>query len=422
VDGGGTAVTFSGANLATRKWDEAVFSDPNGFPQAVCFHEGRLFFGGTTQIPDGIFASQVGQFFNFYIGDGLDSEGIGVTIGSDDISSVKHIVSNRDLQIFSGSSEFYVQRNALAPITPSSIRIIRQTPYGTGDVSPHVFDGATMFVQANGKNIREFLYGDAENAYNAVDLTVIASHLIDSPVDLHVTYGSSYAGEQYAYVVNDNGSLAVFLSARSEKIAGWTLWELDGTDNFTSVSCIGNNVFFAVERAGAYTLEQQATDDNHTLDKGKTFAPTSGSTYAVSGTYSIGTVVSVIDLDNVNLPKYLGDFTVNGSGNIVLPTAVASILVGFNFDIEIRTLPVDITLADGPYTGRWKRIASVILFLDKTYSVSVSNNVLSVNSAGGNSTELELFLLGYSRSPYITITQSQPEPFRLLGVALEVGI
>jgi hypothetical protein len=142
----------------------------------------------------------------------------------------------------------------------------------------------------------------------------------------------------------------------------------------------------------------------------------------VSGTYGVGAVVSVIDLDNVNLPKYLGDFTVDGSGNITLLTAVASILVGYNFDIEIRTLPVDITLADGPYTGRWKRIASVILFLDKTYSVSVSNNVLSVNSAGGNSTELELFLLGYSRSPYITITQSQPEPFRLLGVALEVGI
>lgn len=422
VDGGGTAVTFSGANLPTRKWDEAVFSTPNGFPQAVCFHEGRLYFGGTPQIPDGIFASQVGSFFNFYIGDGFDSEGIGVTIGSDDISSVKHIVSNRDLQIFSGSSEFYVQRNALSPITPSSIRIIRQTPYGTGDVCPHVFDGATMFVQANGRNIREFLYGDAENAYNAVDLTVIASHLINSPVDLHVTYGSSYAGEQYAYVVNADGSLAVFLSARSEKIAGWTLWTLDGDDNFTSVCCVGNNVFFAVERAGGYTLEQQATDDNHTLDKGKTFAPTSGSTYAVGGTYGVGAVVSVIDLDDVDHPKYLGEFTVDGSGNIVLPTAVASILVGFSFDIEIRTLPVDITLADGPYTGRWKRISSVILFLDKTFSVSVSNNVLTMNSAGGNSTELELYLLGYSRSPFITITQSQPEPFRLLGVALEVGI
>lgn len=422
VDGGGTAVTFTGANLPTRSWDEAVFAEPNGFPQAVCFHEGRLFFGGTPQVPDGIWASQVGLFFNFYVGDGLDSEGIGVTIGSDDISSVKHIVSNRDLQIFSGSAEFYVQRNALAPITPSSIRIIRQTPYGTGDVCPHVFDGATMFVQANGRNIREFLYGDAENAYNAVDLTVIASHLIVTPKDMHVTYGSSYAGEQYAYVVNSDGTLAVFLSARSEKVAGWSLWDLKDTDSFISVCCIGNNVFFIVKRGTTYTLEQLGTVSTHTLDKGTVFTPTSGSTYTVSGTHAAGTVVSVVDISDANLPVYLGTYTVSGGGTITLAYAAASILVGFDFTIEIRTLPVDVQLADGPWTGQWKRIAAVILFLDKTFNVTLSNNVLELNSSGGNSTEQKFYLLGYSRSPYITITQSQPEPFRLLGVALEVGV
>lgn len=420
-DGGGSACTFTGANLPTRSWDEQVFSTPNGFPQAVCFHEGRLWFGGSTQVPDGIWGSKVGQFFNFDVGDGLDDDSIGITIGSDDISSVKHIISNRDLQIFTASSEFYVQRNALSPITPSSIRVIRQTPYGVGDVTPHVFDGATIFVQGNGRNIREFLYGDAENAYNAVDLTVIASHLIVTPVDMHITYGSAYAGEQYAYVVNSDGTLAVFLSARSEKVAGWSLWSLAGTDAFHSVCCIGNNVFFAVQRGATYTLEQLATDDNYTLDKGVTYTGASATVWSVPP-FTTGTVVAAIDLSNTSAPKYLGTFTVSAGGTITLPNAVTSLLVGFSFDIEIRTLPVDITLADGPWAGQWKRIAAVTLFFDQTFNARLSNNVLELTSAGGNSTEKKFYLLGYSRSPYITITQSQPEPIRVLGIALEVGV
>jgi hypothetical protein len=420
-DGGGSAVTFTGANLPSRRWDEEVFATPNGFPQAVAFHEGRLWFGGSTQVPDGIWASKVGQFYNFDVGDGLDDDSIGITIGSDDISSVKHIVSNRDLQIFTASSEFYVQRNALSPITPSSIRVIRQTPYGTGDVTPHVFDGATIFVQGNGRNVREFLYGDAENAYNAVDLTVIASHLIVTPVDMHVTYGSSYAGEQYAYVVNSDGTLAVFLSARSEKVAGWSLWSLAGTDSFQSVCCIGNNVFFAVKRGSTYTLEQIATDDNYTLDKGLVYTGASATVWTVSP-FTAGTVLAVIDLSNSAIPKYLGTFTVSGGGTITIPNAATTILAGFSFDIEIRTLPVDVTLADGPWAGQWKRIAAVTLFFDQTFNAKLSNNVLELTSAGGNSTEKKFYLLGYSRSPYITITQAQPEPIRVLGIALEVGI
>lgn len=420
-DGGGSAVTFTGANLPSRRWDEEVFATPNGFPQAVAFHEGRLWFGGSTQVPDGIWASKVGQFYNFDVGDGLDDDSIGVTIGSDDISSVKHIVSNRDLQIFTASSEFYVQRNALSPITPSSIRVIRQTPYGTGDVTPHVFDGATLFVQGNGRNIREFLYGDAENAYNAVDLTVIASHLIVTPVDMHVTYGSSYAGEQYAYVVNSDGTLAVFLSARSEKVAGWSLWSLAGTDSFHSVCCIGNNVFFAVQRGATYTLEQIATDDNYTLDKGVVYTGASATVWTVSP-FTAGTVLAVVDLSDSAVPKYLGTFTVSGGGTITIPNAATTILAGFSFDIEIRTLPVDVTLADGPWAGQWKRIAAVTLFFDQTFNARLSNNVLELTSAGGNSTEKKFYLLGYSRSPYITITQAQPEPIRVLGIALEVGI
>lgn len=420
-DGGGSSGTFTGSNIYTRRWDEAVFATPNGWPRAVTFHEGRLWFGGTTEIPDGIWASKVGQFYNFNLGDGNDDESIQVTIGSDDISAVRHIVSNRDLQIFTATSEFYVQRNALAPITPSSIRIIRQTPFGCSEITPYPLDGATIFVQDSGKSIREFLYGDAENAYNSVDLTLIASHLINDPTDMNVSYGSSDHAEQYAYVVNGDGTMAVFLSARAEKIAGWTLWSLAGTDDFMSVTSVGGETFFAVKRSSTYTLERLSTDDNITLDRAVTLTGTSSATWTVSTYFSNGAVIAAIDTSNANSPQYLGTFTV-ASGQITLPRSVTSVQIGYAFDIEIETMPVDIQLADGPWTAQWKRIASVTLFLDRTFNARVGNNVLDITTSGGNSTEKVFYLLGYSRQPTLRVIQTQPEPFRLLAIAMEVGI
>ena len=56
VDGGGVRVTISG-HPPTRNWDEQVFSAVHGYPKAICFHEQRLFFGGVTDLPDGIQSS-----------------------------------------------------------------------------------------------------------------------------------------------------------------------------------------------------------------------------------------------------------------------------------------------------------------------------------------------------------------------------
>jgi len=185
VDGGGPNVKFSGANLPTRDWDEPVFSVVAGYAGAVTFHEARLWFGGSASVPDGLWASKINQFFNFDVGEGLDNESIQVTVGSDDISNVKHLVSNRHLQIFTSTSEFYVPRNQNTTVTAGNITINRQTPYGCADIPPHPFDGATVYVQATLKAVREFIYTDTEQAYNSAALTILSDHLFSESMLYH---------------------------------------------------------------------------------------------------------------------------------------------------------------------------------------------------------------------------------------------
>jgi len=245
-DGGGVSVTISG-HPATRNWDEQVLSSVNGYPQTCCFHEDRLYFAGSTALPDGIQASKVGYFFNFDVGTALDDEAIQVQISSDHINEIRHLVPTRNVEIFTSTGEFFIKTAINTPVTPSGIRIISQSSYGSKIYpKPKPFDGATVWVQNNGKNVREFLFQESVEGYTGNSVSLLSSHLIEDPVDSAVVTSMHGRTEQFYYQCGDDGHMAVFLSQRAEKIAGWVQWETDG--KFDSVATTLTSAYVATER------------------------------------------------------------------------------------------------------------------------------------------------------------------------------
>jgi hypothetical protein len=424
-DGGGPSVKFTSSTTSTRDWSEQTYSAVNGYPGAVAFHENRLWFGGSSAVPDGLWASKIGLFFNFDVGEGLDDESIQITIGSEDISNVKHIVSNRDLQIFTASGEFFVPRSSTQTVTPTAIRIARQTPFGSSDVTPLPFDGATLFVQSSGKSVREFVYNDSANGYASTDITLLSSHLINSPIDMAVLFGSTVRGEQYALVVNNDGTMAEFNSARSENVAGWTTWEF-GTkaiNLFRSVCALGELVFVAVQRNLTYTLELLSDAEALTVDSAVSLTGSASTTWTLGAYYAD----KVVDVVSSNM--YLGTFTANGSGVITLTDPVTKVIAGFTYPVEITTLPVHLQLPTGSLLGMPKRINRVLVGLNSTLSCVVSNNSLLLRQVTDDLSVApalftgikEFFLLGYNREAKVTITQDEPLPLRVLGMNMEVS-
>ena len=79
-----------------------------GYARSVAFHDQRLIFGGSKDLPNHLFMSQVGEFFNFDVGTGLDDESIQVQIAENQVSEIKSIESFRHLSIFTSEAELYV--------------------------------------------------------------------------------------------------------------------------------------------------------------------------------------------------------------------------------------------------------------------------------------------------------------------------
>lgn len=488
-------------------WAEQLISSVHGFPQAVTFHDNRLWFAGIRDKPAGVIASQVGGYFNFDLGTGLAAEGIDVTVTGDRINEVRHLVSSRNLQLFTDGGEYFVPTSSdTSAVTPSNIIFMRQTPYGCNRAKPIIFDGATIYAQKNGRSIREYLFSDVESAYASTSISILASQVIDNPVDMTMITGSSTRPEQFAFFTNTDGTLALFHSIRAEKIAGWTSWSTRTGDKFTSITAINENLFCVASRviggSTIYTLEKFAEDDSLTLDSsgvttlsqqgapkvngasqsgsslnvdGYTSAPNPNDVISIAGNsteYIIQTVnatasgftlvlnqaLAASPADNAvitivqgrlhNTPAHLtstvvyavdgtmalGEFTTTSSDTVTFNEAHATgVNIGFNYTPILETMPIDKDIQNGPLTGQIKRISRAVIDVADTLNIALQASdssakslvIRQVNfdvtqSVAKVTGKKEFYFLGYDREPTVKITQTEPLPLKVLGMAVEV--
>jgi len=433
VDGGGAPKIVT--NAPTTDWEEQSYSAIRGFPAAICFHEGRLWFGGTLAQPDGIWASMSGEFFNFNTGTALDNEAIVLSSSVGELDQIKHLVSNRDLQVFTVTSEFIVPAFENTPVTPSNAMVRRQTPYGIADVKPFVFDGATIYVQRSGTVVREFIFSDAEAAYVANAVSSISSHLIKTPVQMTALQAAIARPESYIFMINSDGTMTVFNSSRSEKRAGWTEFTTKGNKSagetvgqFHSVCTVDERVFTVGKYdKGAGTKKLVLMEFDNSLNMDHSIAYTSGSSgvFTVSSQFDNGAKVDVI-----NGNDYLGQFVV-ASGQVNVSAVDATLTtaeIGFGFPVELKTNPLDVATQSGPTTGLLRALGRVVLDLNNTLSISVNDKVLQTRNVTDDFSttrnpitgKREMRLLGYSRDPQITITQSAPLSLQVNSIIAEV--
>ena len=424
-DFGGSAITIQ-TTAATRRWDEQVFSSRRGWPAACCFHEDRLWFGGSTSVPDGLWASRTGDYFNFDVAEGEDDASIQVSIGSPRVAQIKHILSNRVLQVFTEGAEFVARQSDGLAMTPSSVSIRSQTPFGSTDVCPRSFDGATVFVQANSKTVREFAYANGEDAFQSAEITTISSHLLNDIQSFDVLYGSTSRTEQYAFFINGDGTMAVFHSNRAEQLASWTPWRTTGTDTFESVCVLETRAFVSVNRGGTRDLERIALD-NPAITLDFAISQTSGSPQQ---TWTLGAAYAGRTLAVLSNGWYLGAFTANGSGVIDIGRTATAITAGLAFDFEVIPVPVDTQLNDGPMTGVPRRVSSVTTHVFQSNCLRLnSRSVVSTTTGSSLATppasttgKVRRFLFGYTRDPAVRFTQAMPLPVTILGIVQEVSL
>lgn len=448
--------TVEGAEFTTD-WTETAFDATRGYPAAVGLVGERVWWAGGRSAPEGVWGSRIESFYDFSIGP-EDDDPIRVGLRGDKVQEVRHIVAPKNIGFLTRDSEWITEPPAGGGSpTPANFEPKIHTKYGSGyGLRPVFYDGSVVFGQKNGKTIRELRWEELEQTYQAESISLMSGDLIRSPVDSTVQYGTALRPEQYAYMVNGDGSIAVLHAIRQQKIVGWSLWHLglahdgdagitmdndiltmDTTTAFTmdagnadgrfhSVAALDERLYAVVERAGVFTLEE--FDENLSVDSAKTVRlGTPGKVFtglshlegkevwAVWRGYPVGsgTVLDgALDLTGASIPD------------------LTDIDVGLMFGVQLKLMPADFTQATtgNVQQGKVRRIIRATLMTERLQRVLVNGwpliqdtqTVASVTVEVPTSTPEEFYLYDSSRDPQVDIVNDQPTKGSILAVHVEV--
>jgi len=410
-----------------------TWSDALGWPRTAAFYEGRLYFGGTALRPNTIWGSKVAQYFDFEQGTGLDDESVEATLNVNEFNEVTNLNAGPDLQIFTSGGEFVVIQEASQPVTPATFMVKPQTQIGSKPGLPVVnIGGSALFIQRQGQSLVSMQYNQEQGGYGILPLSTLSSHLLKTPIDMARRRAVSTDEADQIYILNEaDSSITLYSILPDQNVIAPSRIELGVTNpsqyTFVSIAVVVSDVYVLVKYDPGLI---GVNVEGHILK----FDSSVFTDYAVTGTSaSSGTM----NQPNVNNPvKVIGDGVVEGSTKtgptVNFDRTYSTWEFGIDFDVEIKTMPVEPRLASGSVFGLKKRIVQVDAPVYESQNMVINNQPVAFREFGAGildapvaeftGTKTVRGLLGFSQTSQITVTQSVPLKLTLLGLEYRVSI
>ena len=421
---------FNTSAIANGDWDiesgyEPVWSSTRGYPRAVTFHEGRLFFGGSRSRPSTVWGSKVGLFFDFQITEALDDDAVEAILDTNQLNVIVDMISGRDMQVFTTGGEFFVPQAGTDPITPATFIFKAVSRHGMRPgtvVEP--LEAGTLFIQRQGKALNEFLFSDSQLTYVTQRISLLSGHLLKDPSRLALRRATDVDEGDLLYIVNNqDGGMAVFSLLRNQQVVAPSEFLTDG--HYLDVGIDVTRVYTVVKRtfdeSDKYIVE--LFDENLFTDCAFTGADASGA----SGLPHEGKVLDIICDGAVQDQEEVE----SGAVTFQRPS-VTAFEVGLPINVLARTMPIEIRLQTGSRLVFKKRLVQINAVVNDSQHLNINSQPVSFRNFG---TELlddpvPIFtgikrldgVRGFDREIAVEITQTLPLRLNLLGLEYKVAV
>lgn len=352
-----TVIQKLGDVTATKEWNEGAWSDKRGYPRAVSFYEERLMFGGSRYQPQTVWGSRINDWNNFLLSD-LDDAGISFTLCSDTVNHIRWMCQHDSLIIGTSDSEWTLSASTKdAALTPSNVKVKRQSVYGSGRVRATMAGDVVLFVQNQGRKVREFVYAWEKDGYTSPDLTILADHITDSGI---CEIALQRQPDTLLWTLLNNGTLAVLTYERDQEVVGWQRVDSGGT--IVSVAVLPGSgedfVYIAIDRNGELLIERFAPRAWERIED----AVYTDSSVTVSGEavtritglgHLEGKTVQIL-ADGAEHPEQV----VSGAG-VDLETPCTHAVAGLAYSSLLSPMPIETDTQNGSSMLRRKNVAEL---------------------------------------------------------------
>lgn len=436
--------TTLGGTSAVKTWREGAWSDVNGYPSCCTFHEERLIFAGTANQPQTIWGSKSGDFENFTPEDTITDAGpFTYTLASDQVNVIKWLLSSRMLMAGTSSGEWKIAASSLnAPITPTDISVRKDTSYGSAGVKPQSVGNVVIFVQGQGRKVRELAYSYADDSYVAPDMSLISEHITEGGIT-EIAYQRE--PDQTIWAIRGDGNLLSMVYERPQEVIGWSshptdgLWEsvaiIPGTTQ-DEIWLICNRTVGGATRRYVELMQPvlwgEDQEDCFFVDCGLTYDPViPAAVTIISGFDHLeGKTVQIL-ADGAVVPAQ-----VVASGDIILTRAANVVQGGLTYTPQFKNLPPEIPTQSGTSQTLVKRINKIVLRLRDTLGLQIGKDVghlldlpfRHVVDVMGEPPPLftgdyEVEYPGeYEKTGQFILQQNKPLPFTLQAIIMELSV
>lgn len=326
-----------GSTAATELWQEGSWSDLRGYPSAVAFHEGRLWWAGKGQV----IGSISDAYESFDPAEEGDAGPVNRSIASGGVDHIQYLASLGRLIVGTDVRELQAKTGSLDdPLTPTNFNLRDVSSYGAGQVSPIKIDRRLIFVERSGTRVMECAYGADTLDYETVERSVLVPE-IGLPSIARMAVQRQPDTRLHCVRGATDGTVAVMVSQPAENVLAWVDIESSGGVNgaIEDVAVlpgpIEDAVYYIVRREINGTTmrylermaqEAQARGGSSNRMADSWIVSTSTTTTITGLSHLVG--ASVVAWGS---SKDLGPFTVSTTGTITLSQAATSVVVGLPY-------------------------------------------------------------------------------------------
>lgn len=432
------------STTAQKTWRLGSFSESTGYPSSLAFYEDRLMYGGTPLAPQTIWGSRSGIYNDFTLG-ADDDDAVQYTIASDQVNAIRWMSSGKSLVIGTVGGEFLLSASTSdEAITPSNIKIVRQSEYGSAYVLPIRTSGVVLFLQGSGRKIRQFVYEFESDSYIAPDLTLLSEHITGKGVT-QLAYQRE--PDSTVWMTREDGSLIGMTYERDQEVTGWHRHNVGGVSDslgngaiVESVATIPKDgtdqIWLSVKRyingetVRSVEVIEPGRDAIEPEDKNDFFVD-NGVRYDGEPTMVVGGGAH-LEGEEVQIlaDGYVVPSQVVQNGSITLEFEASSVNYGFGYVSEVETMRIEAGSANGTSQGKIKRINKASFRFYETLGAQYGPNENNLDIIPFRSTSDKMnsspprfsgdkevsWNNGHETPGRILARQTQPLPFAILAI------
>lgn len=338
-----------GSLVATSDWEEGQWSDYRGWPSAVGFDGGRLWWGGK----DAIVGSVSDAFSSFDPETVGDSGPINRTLPGGQVDTINWILSLQRLMVGGQGAEYSCRSDSLdGPLTPTNFNPKKASTQGSAPVRAVAIDSQGVYVQRGGTRVYTLALTSNQVTfdYTATDLCSIIPEIGLPRV---VRIAVQRQPDTRVHCVRSDGTVAILIFDSVEQVTCWVEMETDGLVEDVAIlpgdaGDSEDHVYYVVKRTingstvrylerWAFQSECIGGTTNKLADSFVTYSGAATTTITAAHLAGENVVVWADGVDVGTASDWTQTYTLNGSGQATLSAAVTSYMVGLPYTAPFKS-------------------------------------------------------------------------------------